>query len=153
MHPRPYCNPILLIQKCRITSYNVCYTKLLRIAHKNGLPLIVDNTFATPYLCKPIEYGADIVVYSATKFLGGHGTTLGGVIVDAGKFDWSNPKFANFNIPDAGYKNLKYADLGAPAFILRARVKLLRDTGAALSPFNSFLLLQGIETLSRNNFV
>ncbi len=122
--------------------------KVADIAHKNGLPLIVDNTFATPYLCKPIEYGADIVVYSATKFLGGHGTTLGGVIVDAGKFDWSNPKFANFNIPDAGYKNLKYADLGAPAFILRARVKLLRDTGAALSPFNSFLLLQGIETLS-----
>jgi O-acetylhomoserine (thiol)-lyase len=122
--------------------------KVAEIAHKNGLPLIVDNTFATPYLCKPIKHGADIVVYSATKFLGGHGTSIGGVIVDAGKFDWTNPRFENFNTPDPGYKNLKYSDLGAPAFILRARVKLLRDTGAAISPFNSFLLLQGIETLS-----
>ena len=122
--------------------------KAAEIAHKNGLPLIVDNTFATPYLFKPIEHGADIVVYSATKFLGGHGTSIGGVIVDAGKFDWSDSKFENFNTPDPGYKNLKYSDLGAPAFILRARVKLLRDTGAAISPFNSFLLLQGLETLS-----
>ncbi|MGM0508620.1 MAG: O-acetylhomoserine aminocarboxypropyltransferase/cysteine synthase family protein [Fusobacteriota bacterium] len=122
--------------------------KVANIAHDNGIPLIVDNTFATPYLCKPIEYGADIVVYSATKFLGGHGTTIGGVIVDSGNFDWSNGKFEDFTIPDPSYNNLKYADLGKPAYILKARVQLLRDTGAAISPFNSFLLLQGIETLS-----
>ena len=118
------------------------------LAHSYELPLIVDNTFATPYLIKPLEHGADIVVYSATKFLGGHGTTIAGVIVDGGKFDWSRDKFETFNTPDAGYHGLKYSELGEAAFILRARVKLLRDTGAALSPFNSFLILQGLETLS-----
>ena len=119
-----------------------------KIAHDNKIPLIVDNTFA-PYLVKPIEFGADIVVYSATKFLGGHGTSIGGVIVDGGKFDWgASGKFPGFTTPDPGYHGLKYADLGAPAFILKARVKLLRDTGACISPFNSFMLLQGIETLS-----
>lgn len=119
-----------------------------KIAHDNKIPLIVDNTFA-PYLVKPIEFGADIVVYSATKFLGGHGTSIGGVIVDGGKFDWgASGKFPGFTTPDPGYHGLKYADLGAPAFILKARVQLLRDTGACISPFNSFLLLQGIETLS-----
>lgn len=119
-----------------------------KIAHDNKIPLIVDNTFS-PYLVKPIEFGADIVVYSATKFLGGHGTSIGGVIVDGGKFDWgASGKFPGFTTPDPGYHGLKYADLGAPAFILKARVQLLRDTGACISPFNSFLLLQGIETLS-----
>ena len=118
------------------------------ISHDNKLPLIVDNTFATPYLIKPLEHGADIVVYSATKFLGGHGTTIAGVIVDGGKFDWKDCKFTSFNTPDSGYHGLKYSDLGEAAFILKARVKLLRDTGAALSPFNSFLILQGLETLS-----
>lgn len=117
-------------------------------AHSNNLPVIVDNTFATPYLIKPLEHGADIVVYSATKFLGGHGTTIAGVIVDGGKFDWNKEKFESFNTPDSGYHGLKYSDLGEAAFILKARVKLLRDTGAALSPFNSFLILQGLETLS-----
>ena len=119
------------------------------IAHENKIPLIVDNTFGTAYLNRPIDFGADIVVYSATKFLGGHGTSIGGVIVDAGKFDWeASGKFPGFTTPDPGYHGLKYADLGAPAFILKARVQLLRDTGACISPFNSFLLLQGIETLS-----
>ncbi len=120
-----------------------------KIAHENKIPLIVDNTFGTAYLNRPIDFGADIVVYSATKFLGGHGTSIGGIIVDAGKFDWgASGKFPGFTTPDPGYHGLKYADLGAPAFILKARVQLLRDTGACISPFNSFLLLQGIETLS-----
>ena len=120
-----------------------------KIAHDNKIPLIVDNTFATAYLCNPLEFGADIVVYSATKFLGGHGTSIGGIIVDGGKFDWKGSgKFPGFTTPDPGYHGLVYADLGAPAFILKARVQLLRDTGACISPFNSFLLLQGIETLS-----
>lgn len=123
--------------------------KVAEIAHKNGLPLIVDNTFATPYLCKPIDFGADIVVYSATKFIGGHGTSIGGLIVDAGKFDWAKSgKFPGFITPDPSYNGIKYADLGAPAYILKARVQLLRDTGACISPFNSFMLLQGFETLS-----
>lgn len=121
--------------------------KIAEIAHKNGLPLIVDNTFA-PYITKPIDFGADIVVYSATKYLGGHGTTIAGVIVDAGKFDWKSDRFASFNTPDKGYHGLKYSDLGAAAFISKARVRLLRDTGASISPFNSFLILQGVETLS-----
>lgn len=121
--------------------------KIAEIAHKNGLPLIVDNTFA-PYITKPIDFGADIVVYSATKYLGGHGTTISGVIVDAGKFDWKSDRFASFNTPDKGYHGLKYSDLGAAAFISKARVRLLRDTGASISPFNSFLILQGVETLS-----
>ncbi len=121
-----------------------------KIAHDNAIPLIIDNTFGTPYLIKPIEFGADIVVHSATKFIGGHGTSIGGVIVDAGKFDWAaSGKFPGFTEPDTSYHGLRYAqDVGAAAFILKARVQLLRDTGAALAPFNSFLFLQGLETLS-----
>lgn len=120
--------------------------RIANIAKKHKLPLIVDNTFA-PRLVKPLEYGADIVVYSATKFLGGHGVAIGGVIVDGGKFDWKNEKFPSYNTPDKGYHGLVYSDLPAP-FIIKARVKLLRDTGGCISPFNSFLILQGIETLS-----
>lgn len=120
------------------------------IAHENKIPLIVDNTFATPYLFRPIEHGADIVVHSATKFIGGHGTSIGGVIIDSGKFDWAGSgKFPDFTQPDPTYNGLRYAqDLGSLAYILKARVQLLRDTGAALSPFNAFLFLQGLETLS-----
>ena len=124
--------------------------KIAAVAHENGIPLIIDNTFGTPYLIKPIEFGADIVVHSATKFIGGHGTSIGGVIVDGGKFDWAaSGKFPNYTTPDPSYHGLNFAEaLGAAAFITRARVTLLRDTGAALSPFNAFLLLQGLETLS-----
>lgn len=120
------------------------------IAHENSIPLIIDNTFGTPYLLRPIEFGADIVVHSATKFIGGHGTSIGGVIIDSGKFDWiGSGKFPGLTEPDPSYHGLNYAkDVGAAAYILKARVQLLRDTGAALSPFNSFLLLQGLETLS-----
>ncbi len=120
------------------------------IAHRNGIPLIVDNTFATPYLLRPIEHGADIVVHSATKFIGGHGTTLGGVIVDSGKFDWAaSGKFPLLSEPDPSYHGISFTrDVGAAAYITRIRVILLRDTGATISPFNSFLLLQGLETLS-----
>ncbi len=120
-----------------------------RIAHENGIPLVVDNTFGTPYLIRPFAFGADIVVHSATKFIGGHGTSIGGLIVDGGKFDWASGKFPNYTTPDEGYHGLVFAEaLGAAAYITRARVTLLRDTGAALSPFNAFLLLQGLETLS-----
>lgn len=122
--------------------------KICSIAHKHNIPVVVDNTFATPYLIKPFEFGADIVVYSATKFLGGHGTSIAGLIVDSGNFNWKDSKFETFNTPDNGYHGLKYSDLNEKAFITKARVKTLRDTGAALSPFNSFLILQGIETLS-----
>ncbi len=124
--------------------------KVARIAHDNGLPLIVDNTFVTPYLLRPIEYGADIVVHSATKFIGGHGTSIGGVIIDAGKFDWvASGRFPGFTEPDPSYHGIRYAyDIGAPAYIVKTRVQLLRDTGACLSPFNAFLFLQGLETLS-----
>ena len=123
--------------------------RIAQLAHAKGVPVIVDNTVPTPYLLRPLDYGADVVVYSATKFLGGHGTSIGGLIVDGGKFDWAgSERFANFTTPDPSYHGLKYADLGAPAFILKARVQLLRDLGAALSPFNAFLFLQGIETLS-----
>lgn len=120
------------------------------LAHRHGLPLIVDNTFATPYLFKPIEHGADVVVYSATKFLGGHGTSIGGVIVDAGNFDWSaSGRFPGFTEPDPSYHGIVYWEaLGNLAYIVKARVTLLRDTGAAISPFNAFLFLQGLETLS-----
>jgi len=120
------------------------------IAHKNGIPLIVDNTFATPYLLRPIEYGADIVIHSATKFIGGHGTTLGGVIVDGGKFNWAqNDKFPGLSKPNPSYHGAVFTDVvGNLAYIIKARVTLLRDTGSALSPFNAFMLLQGIETLS-----
>lgn len=120
------------------------------IAHKHGIPLIIDNTFTTPYLLRPIEYGADIVVHSATKFIGGHGTSIGGVIVDAGKFDWAaSGKFPSLTEPNPSYHGIRfYEAVGAPAYIIKARVTLLRDMGAALSPFNSFLFLQGLETLS-----
>jgi len=120
------------------------------IAHEDGLPLIIDNTFGTPYLIRPIEFGADIVVHSATKFIGGHGTSIGGVIVDSGGFDWSGSgKFPGLTEPDPGYHGISYAkDMGAAAYAVKARVQLLRDTGAALSPFNAFLFLLGLETLS-----
>ena len=123
--------------------------KLAALAHRNGLPLIIDNTAASPILVRPIEHGADIVINSATKFIGGHGTTIGGVIIDGGKFDWAaSGRFADFTTPDPSYHGLVYTDAFGPlAFILKARVQGLRDTGAALSPFNAFLLLQGIETL------
>jgi O-acetylhomoserine (thiol)-lyase len=119
------------------------------IAHEAGIPLIVDNTMATPYLVRPIDHGADIVVHSATKFIGGHGTSIGGVVVDAGRFDWSqNDKFPGLVEPDASYHGLKfYEALGPITYIIKLRVSLLRDVGAALSPFNSFLFLQGLETL------
>jgi O-acetylhomoserine (thiol)-lyase len=119
------------------------------IAHEAGIPLIVDNTMATPYLIRPIDHGADIVVHSATKFIGGHGTSIGGVVVDAGKFDWSqNDKFPGLVEPDASYHGLKFHEaLGPITYITKLRVSLLRDIGAALSPFNAFLFLQGLETL------
>ncbi|MGX4586900.1 homocysteine synthase [Paenibacillus chitinolyticus] len=119
------------------------------IAHENGIPLIVDNTFPTPYLLRPIEHGADIVVHSATKFIGGHGTSIGGVIVDGGKFDWkASGKFPGLTEPDPSYHGVVYADAVGPiAYIIKARVQLLRDMGASISPFNSFMLLQGLETL------
>lgn len=120
-----------------------------KIAHENGLPLIIDNTFATPFLCRPIEWGADIVIHSATKFLGGHGTSIGGLIVDSGKFDWSSGKFNDFCTPDLSYHGMNFHEtFGNAAYIVKARVQLLRDLGPALSPFNAFLILQGIETLS-----
>ncbi len=124
--------------------------KVADIAHKHGVPLIVDNTFTTPYLLRPFEYGADIVVHSATKFIGGHGTSIGGVIVDSGKFDWAaSGKFPYLTEPDPSYHGVRFTEaVGALAYIIKARVTLLRDTGAALSPFNSFLFLQGLETLS-----
>ena len=120
------------------------------IAHENGIPVIVDNTFSTPYLFRPIEHGADIVVHSATKFIGGHGTVIGGVIVDGGKFDWKqNDKFPGLSKPNPSYHGIVFADaVGAAAYVMKIRTTLLRDTGACISPFNSFLLLQGIETLS-----
>lgn len=121
-----------------------------QIAHAHGIPLIIDNTFGTPYLIRPIEHGADIVVHSATKFIGGHGTSLGGVIVDSGKFDWkASGKFPQLSEPDPCYHGIRFTDVaGAAAFVVRVRAILLRDTGAAISPFNAFLLLQGLETLS-----
>jgi O-acetylhomoserine (thiol)-lyase len=123
--------------------------KLALIAHENGLPLVIDNTSASPALCRPIEFGADIVVNSATKFIGGHGTSIGGIIVDSGKFDWAaSGRFPDFVEPDPSYHGVSYTKAFGPlAFILKARVQGLRDTGACLSPFNSFLLLQGAETL------
>lgn len=120
------------------------------IAKQHGIPLIVDNTFATPYLCRPFEHGANIVVHSATKFIGGHGTSVGGVIVDGGNFDWAaSGRFPEFTTPDKSYNGLVYSEtFGNLAYIIKARVQLLRDTGACLSPFNSFLFIQGLETLS-----
>ncbi|MCX7106542.1 MAG: aminotransferase class I/II-fold pyridoxal phosphate-dependent enzyme [Methylococcales bacterium] len=130
-----------------ITDFEV----LADIAHRNGIPLIVDNTVPSPYLCRPIEHGADIVVHSLTKYLGGHGNSIGGVIVDSGKFPWAEHKtrFRRLNEPDVSYHGVVYTEaLGAAAYIGRARVVPLRNTGAAISPFNSFLILQGIETLA-----
>ena len=118
------------------------------VAHDNGVPLIVDNTIATPYLIQPIAHGADIVVHSATKYLGGHGTAIAGVIVDSGNFDWRSGRFPGFTEPDPSYHGVVFADLGAPAYALKARVQLLRDLGSAAAPFNAFLIAQGLETLS-----
>lgn len=124
--------------------------RIAEIAHRHQIPLLIDNTFATPYLLRPIEHGADIVIHSATKFIGGHGTSLGGIIVDSGKFDWkASGKFPQLTDPDPCYHGLCFTDVaGAAAYVTRIRAILLRDTGAALSPFNAFLLLQGLETLS-----
>ena len=119
-----------------------------KIAHEHSLPLIIDNTFATPYVCRPIDHGADIVVHSLTKFMGGHGTSIGGIIVDSGKFSWNNGKFPDFTEPAPAYHGMKFWDtFGAISFIIKARVEGLRDLGPCVSPFNSFLFLQGIETL------
>lgn len=123
---------------------------IAEIAHRHGLPLVIDNTFGTPYLIRPIEHGADIVVHSATKFIGGHGTTLGGIIVESGKFNWkASGKYKNISDPNPSYHGVSFADAAGPAaFVTYIRAILLRDTGAAISPFNAFLLLQGVETLS-----
>ncbi len=125
------------------------FEKLADIAHNNGIPLIVDNTFATPYLCRPFEHGADIVIHSTTKFIGGHGTSIGGVIVDSGKFDWDNGKFPELSEPDPSYHGIVYTEhFKDAAYIGKARVQMLRDLGSCSSPFNAFLILQGLETLS-----
>ena len=118
------------------------------VAHDHGVPLIVDNTIATPFLIQPLAHGADIVVHSATKYLGGHGTAIAGVIVDGGTFDWTSGRFPGFTTPDPSYHGVVFADLGAPAYALKARVQLLRDLGSAAAPFNAFLIAQGLETLS-----
>jgi O-acetylhomoserine (thiol)-lyase len=119
------------------------------IAHEAGIPLIIDNTFATPYLCRPFEHGADVVIHSATKYIGGHGTSMGGVIVDSGRFDWTNGRFPELVEPDPSYHGVSYTGaFGNLAYIVKARVQLLRDIGPCLSPFNAFLFLQGLETLS-----
>ena len=132
---------------CDVTDIDA----LAEIARRHNIPLVVDNTFGTPYLIRPLEHGADIVVHSATKFLGGHGTSLGGVIVDGGSFDWKAypDKFPTLAKPDPSYHGAVFADVAGPAaFVTRIRAVLLRDTGAAISPFNAFILLQGVETLS-----
>ncbi|WP_100403012.1 O-acetylhomoserine aminocarboxypropyltransferase/cysteine synthase family protein [Bacillus sp. FJAT-42315] len=121
--------------------------KVADIAHESGIPLIIDSTFASPYVCKPITWGADIVVHSATKWISGHGTVIGGVVVDGGKFNWNSEKFPGFTEPDESYHGLKYADIEGPAFAVKLRVQLLRDFGPALSANSAFLLLQGLETL------
>ncbi len=124
------------------------FEEVAAIAQAYNIPIMIDNTFATPYLCRPFEHGAHIVVHSTTKFLGGHGTSIGGAIVDSGAFNYGSGRFANFTEPDNSYHGLRYVDLGAPAFILKARVQILRDVGASQSPFNSWATLLGIETLS-----
>src|SRR5512135_496289 len=128
------------------------FEEIAALGRKYAIPVMIDNTFATPYLCRPFEWGANIVTHSTTKFLGGHGTTIGGVIVDGNNFNWKdNPRFPNFNTPDPSYHGLVYADLaaaGLPPFIIKSRVQILRDIGASQSPFNSWLFLQGLETLS-----
>ena len=123
---------------------------IAKVAHENGLPLVIDNTFATPFLCRPIEYGADVVVHSATKFMGGHGTVMGGVIVDGGNFDWAmNDKFPGLSKPNPSYHGIVFTEAaGKLAYIVKLRTTLMRDLGACQSPFNSFMLLQGLETLS-----
>jgi len=119
------------------------------IAHEHGLPLVIDNTFATPYLCRPLEWGANIVVHSTTKFISGHGTTIGGIVVDGGNFDWAGSgRFPDFTAPDPGNQGLVYAEEGEEAFITKARSQILRDLGASQAPFNSWLTLQGLQTLS-----
>ena len=137
------CNPLINVFP---------FEEVAKIGKEFGIPIMIDNTFATPYLARPFEFGANIVVHSATKFIGGHGTSIGGVIVDGGNFEWKgNPRFPNFNTPDDSYHGLVYSDLaaaGLPPFIIKARVQILRDFGGSLSPFNSFLFLQGLETLS-----
>ncbi len=124
------------------------FEEVANIADAFHIPLFIDNTFATPYLCRPFEWGVDIILHSTTKFIGGHGTTIGGMIVDGGKFNWSSGRFPNFTEPDPSYHGLVYADLGPPAFILKARVQILRDIGACQAPFNSWTTIQGLETLS-----
>ena len=127
------------------------FEEVSAIAKRHAIPLMIDNTFATPYLCRPFEWGANIITHSTTKFLGGHGTTIGGVIVDGGNFDWRSGRFANFTTPDPSYHGLVYADLvgvGLPPFAIKARVQVLRDIGACQAPFNSWQTIQGIETLS-----
>ena len=125
------------------------FEEVAEIAHSHGIPLIIDNTFATPYLCRPIEWGANIVVHSTTKFIGGHGTSIGGLIVDGGNFNWfRSGRFPGFTSPDESYHGVIYADLGETAFITKTRVQILRDIGACQSPFNSWMFLQGLETLS-----
>jgi O-acetylhomoserine (thiol)-lyase len=125
------------------------FEEVAAIAQEQGIPLMIDNTFASPYLCRPLEWGANIVVHSTTKFIGGHGTSIGGMIVDGGNFDWAaNGRFPNFTEPDPSYHGLVYADLGPAAYILKARVQVLRDVGACQAPLNSWLFLQGLETLS-----
>lgn len=127
------------------------FAEVAAIAQAHKIPIMIDNTFATPYLCRPFELGANIIVHSTTKFLGGHGTTIGGMIVDGGNFDWTSGRFANFTTPDPSYHGLKYADvlgMGLPPFIIKARVQILRDIGACQAPFNSWTTLQGVETLS-----
>ena len=126
----------------------VDFDAVAAVAQKHKIPLIVDNTFATPYIFRPFEHGANIVFHSATKFMGGHGTSVGGIVVDGGNFDWTSGKFPGFTTPDPGYHGLVYSETGNAAFITKARVTLLRDTGACISPFNSFMLLQGLESLS-----
>jgi O-acetylhomoserine (thiol)-lyase len=122
--------------------------KVAAVAHENGIPLLIDSTFATPYLSRPIEFGADVVIHSATKFIGGHGTSMGGLVIDSGKFNWANGKFPLLTEPDPSYHGLSYTEaLGPLAYIIRLRIQVLRDLGATVSPFNSFLFLQGLETL------
>ena len=124
------------------------FEEIAALGKKYSIPVMIDNTFATPYLCRPFEWGANIVTHSTTKFIGGHGTSIGGVIVDGGNFDWTSGRFPNFTEPDPSYHGLVYATLGAPAFILKARVQILRDFGGCQSPFNAWQTIQGVETLS-----
>jgi O-acetylhomoserine (thiol)-lyase len=124
------------------------FDEVSAISHAYNIPIMIDNTFATPYLCRPIEWGAHIIVHSTTKFIGGHGTTIGGMIVDGNNFDWRSGRFANFTEPDPSYHGLVYADLPLPPFIVKTRIQMLRDIGACQAPMNSWLTLQGLETLS-----